>query len=695
MVMTILTVTTADDVVDADDGRLSLREAVTLANQSVGRDEIDLGRLEGRTIELSLGQLAVGSDVRIIGDGDDDGLGVKLDGAHRGRLLRVDGEVDLQGLELANGLVRDGADGGAVIVVGGRLTIDGCVVRDSGCAVPDFDAPDIGKGGAIFVRSGAELEVTDSKILRNTADEGGGIASAGGAVVVRDSVLSGNRSDQYWSGGGAISVTDGGRLLVEDSTVSGNRAGGQGGFLDGTVGVGGGILVEDGTATILRSSITGNEAVLGAGIRAVGSVLVIDDSTLAANLAYQGEGRSPGSGSAIEGDGEVRITNSTITNNAVEDAWIYASAAVDVSGSLEIANSIVAGNYSYAGLGEPDAPTASDIRFGVTFSNGHNIFGSDVDGAVAGDLENMAPGTVFADLAEDYGGGTLAADGTVPLRASTANPALGGADWLLGATADQTGTARPAPAGSEPDAGATESPFAQSTRPSAGNDLLIGTESVDSLSGGHGHDFLRGLGGRDVLLGGDGGDLLEGGAAADRIEGGAGIDIASYRDGITAVTVDLRGSADTAVRGTVTDTLLSIEGAIGGGGHDRFWGDAGANWFHGGDGADIYTGGGGRDLFDIDAVSESRAGSRRDVITDFTHLVDRIDLAGIDADATLAGNQEFRWVGSAALSGAGEVGFYLSGGDTIIRLSTEADAASEAEIELSGIRTLSALDFHL
>ncbi len=88
-------------------------------------------------------------------------------------------------------------------------------------------------------------------------------------------------------------------------------------------------------------------------------------------------------------------------------------------------------------------------------------------------------------------------------------------------------------------------------------------------------------------------------------------------------------------------------------------------------------------------------GSGRDVITDFDHLVDKIDLMGIDADTTVAGNQAFHWVGSAALTGPGEVGYFTSGGTTIIRMSTDADMASEGEIQLAGIKTLSALDFYL
>ena len=128
---------------------------------------------------------------------------------------------------------------------------------------------------------------------------------------------------------------------------------------------------------------------------------------------------------------------------------------------------------------------------------------------------------------------------------------------------------------------------------------------------------------------------------------------------------------------------------------DRFWGDSGANLFQGGGGKDTFTGGAGRDLSDVNQTSASPVGANRDVITDFDHLTDDIDLSGIDANTTVAGNQSFRWVGTAALTGAGQLGYITSSGNTIVRMSTDADAASEGEIQLTGIKTLTTVDFHL
>ena len=84
------------------------------------------------------------------------------------------------------------------------------------------------------------------------------------------------------------------------------------------------------------------------------------------------------------------------------------------------------------------------------------------------------------------------------------------------------------------------------------------------------------------------------------------------------------------------------------------------------------------------------------MITDFAHGSDKIDLTGIDADTTHAGNQAFHWVGTAALGTMpGEVGYFRSGGDTIVLGSIDSDSASEFQIQLSGIVNPAAADIIL
>jgi CSLREA domain-containing protein len=63
-------VTTLADVVDANDGVLSLREAITLSNDTPGLDTITFAdSIRGGTIELTAGELTITESVAIEGNG--------------------------------------------------------------------------------------------------------------------------------------------------------------------------------------------------------------------------------------------------------------------------------------------------------------------------------------------------------------------------------------------------------------------------------------------------------------------------------------------------------------------------------------------------------------------------------------------------------------------------------------------------
>ena len=71
-------------------------------------------------------------------------------------------------------------------------------------------------------------------------------------------------------------------------------------------------------------------------------------------------------------------------------------------------------------------------------------------------------------------------------------------------------------------------------------------------------------------------------------------------------------------------------------------------------------------------------------------------MSGVDADSTVAGDQAFRFVGTAGLGTApGAVGYFSSGGNTVVRASTDADGTAELAIQLAGLKTLTVEDFYL
>ena len=142
-----------------------------------------------------------------------------------------------------------------------------------------------------------------------------------------------------------------------------------------------------------------------------------------------------------------------------------------------------------------------------------------------------------------------------------------------------------------------------------------------------------------------------------------------------------------------------IDNLAGGAGNDSLSGGAGNDNLVGGAGKDRLTGNSGRDTFDFNALSELGLGSpTRDVITDFARSQDRIDLSTLDANTARSGNQSFsaQVVGnhfSGAFTRVGEL--YFDPVADVLYGNTDADAAAEFSIQITGLSTLSATDLIL
>jgi Ca2+-binding RTX toxin-like protein len=124
---------------------------------------------------------------------------------------------------------------------------------------------------------------------------------------------------------------------------------------------------------------------------------------------------------------------------------------------------------------------------------------------------------------------------------------------------------------------------------------------------------------------------------------------------------------------------------VGTAGSDTLDGASGDDLLVGELGKDRLTGGGDSDRFDFNLIKESRPGAAaRDVITDFQHEQDTIDLSTMDADLSHAGNQTFSWIGSDAFSGdAGELRFARG----LLQGDTDGDKRADLEIRVIGLVT--------
>jgi len=162
----------------------------------------------------------------------------------------------------------------------------------------------------------------------------------------------------------------------------------------------------------------------------------------------------------------------------------------------------------------------------------------------------------------------------------------------------------------------------------------------------------------------------------------------------------LTGTGNISGTGNAANNVM-----IGNSGANTLTGGAGVDTISGGDGNDIIvggtgndsmTGGLGNDTFVFNALNESGIGvGNNDVITDFSPG-DIIDLTALDANAGVAGDQAFTFIGSNAFTAAGQLRVVLSGGDTIIQANTNAATGTiEFELRLLGAHTLTTGDFHL
>lgn len=158
-------------------------------------------------------------------------------------------------------------------------------------------------------------------------------------------------------------------------------------------------------------------------------------------------------------------------------------------------------------------------------------------------------------------------------------------------------------------------------RGNAGDDTLAGNDGVDTIYGDNGNDSIDGGDGADTLYGGSGNDTFVSGSGGDYVNGGSGIDTIDYSGLTESIRVDIHGKRTT---GGDSDTLYSVENAIGTDFDDWFRGDkrdntidagAGDDYIRGLKGDDLLTGGSGEDTF---FWRSTDIGSYTDIISDFS-----------------------------------------------------------------------------
>jgi Ca2+-binding RTX toxin-like protein len=157
-----------------------------------------------------------------------------------------------------------------------------------------------------------------------------------------------------------------------------------------------------------------------------------------------------------------------------------------------------------------------------------------------------------------------------------------------------------------------------------------------------------------------------------------------------SITINGSSGVDVMKLGNVAHTANGGDGIDqikGGSAADTIDGGNGGDKINGAGGADILTGGAGNDVFKYANGSDSGLGAASDRITDFTIGQDRLNFSKIDADAALAGDQAFTFLGTAAFTntGLGQLRYLTAGADLIVQADVNGDGVADMEVILQGL----------
>jgi CSLREA domain-containing protein len=182
----------------------------------------------------------------------------------------------------------------------------------------------------------------------NSTTVGSVLTINSGAQVLLDGLTIAGGNNLSGVGGGGI--LNNGSATVLDCAVSGNHAEDGGG------------IANEGTITLTDSTISGNSGGYGGGIvNLIGSMTIVGSTVV--NNEASGGGAEP-SGGGIYNGGTITMTGSTVYDNTV--AGVGGGIAND--GTLTLANSIVAGNSASAFFGGTASNADIDNNGGSTYN---------------------------------------------------------------------------------------------------------------------------------------------------------------------------------------------------------------------------------------------------------------------------------------------------------------------------------------
>ncbi len=297
------------------DGKISLREAVTAANNSAASGPYTFTMIAGTFTRPS--GLNISSSLTLQGASTATTI---ISGGGSIRPFTTSGSgtnVTLKTLTVTNGNV-SGASGGAILVFAGNLTLDSVAVTNNTSGSSGV----VASGGGIYFASSGALTITNSTLGSNASTgAGGAVYQDAGSLTVTNSTISNNTSGSSGfiaSGGGIAASTGVSSVALTNLTVTGNTA---------TNG-GGGLWLAATTSTLTNATIVANTQTnsTGGGLYASAGTVTIRNTIIANNTGGNCSGTITTAGYNLDSANtcsfsagtDLRNTNpnlATLTNN--------------------------------------------------------------------------------------------------------------------------------------------------------------------------------------------------------------------------------------------------------------------------------------------------------------------------------------------------------------------------------------------
>ncbi len=355
-----LEVTTLTDVMDANDGLISLREAISYSaiNPSLGSNITFNASLSGGTNVLALGQLEISHNVTITGPGADL---FTINANQSGRIFHISGNdvvCEITGLTIMGG--EAAGHGGGIFFESKALSLTDVVIREN--SVIMMSGYRLSScGGGIYCNSGT-LTLTDVIVVENSVYaggsfptcKGGGIYSKSEAFILTNVEVCSNtlyttgqqpttaRGGGVFCGTGTMTLhnvkVEGNLLSASERDCGGIYAGCDWVSLNDVEVVGNessGVCIQ-GDGEIMHSIINNNVS-YGLHVKSLGTVLVTNVEV--------GENGKDG----VRIEGSASLVNTTIAGNASRGVYVHSS------GTVSLANTIVALNKNEGIFAHSDA----------------------------------------------------------------------------------------------------------------------------------------------------------------------------------------------------------------------------------------------------------------------------------------------------------------------------------------------------